>query len=141
MTRTPTRTGARPGRARAGFGIVAVIVAGWILVVTLSIHAEPPRGEVDPASLAASTQRALEGRDPAALERLLDYPSGEARDFAGRYVDTIIASATAVRVSNPPGTDLVVISGRRADGQGFSYPVKAIADDDGRWILTFTPPL
>ncbi len=125
--------------------IVAVAIAvTWVSVITVLIAHQPDPGAPSPGQLKEDLTAALNRHDVEALSELVDYPPASSGEFAKSYIDTLTGrGAHAVTVKLVPddvAPTSATVSGKLGDGREFGYPV-AVATKDGRWMISFTPPL
>ncbi|MEC3980344.1 hypothetical protein [Amycolatopsis sp. H20-H5] len=126
-------------RRRATVLVAVVAALAWVVSVTAMIAHQPSPGVPSAEVLRQDLTAALSAHDASALENLLDYPPGQASDFAASYVKTLeTAGAHDLAVTLSPGT--ATVSGVLRDGTRFTYPV-AVSEKDGLWTVTFAPPL
>ncbi len=124
--------------------IVTAVGAAWVVLITVLIATQPSPGVASPDELRSTLATALRDGDQEALEQVLDYPTSDAEDFAGAYLDRFRnagAQVNDVRLGPDPGAPrLATISGELAAGGRFSYTL-AVQESGGQWTVTFAPPL
>lgn len=128
-------------RTRGGFVVAGVLLVAWLAWITVSITREPPPGEASLGELSAQVQRTLVARDAEGLGRLLDYPQSDAPTFAQRYLDTLGPDVDAVTLTTDAARSLLTVGVQRRGGPPVAYALRATRDGDGRWLVSFLPPV
>ncbi|MFP5022410.1 hypothetical protein [Pseudonocardia phyllosphaerae] len=117
--------------------LVPLVVLAWVVYLCVMIADEPVDGAGSPRELATEATAAVANGDADGFSRLIDYPSSESGDFASEYLDALHSAAggTPVEIRDLDDSTAEVRAG------GERYRLHIAQNDDGRWQLSFAPPV
>jgi hypothetical protein len=127
---------------RRVFGVVVVVVAAWIIFITVSIAREPEPGAASLAALRSQTADAVRGRNADDLTPLFAKDTVPA-DYAKTYLERLAdyrAGQIDVEIQQVSGDQLIVVTARNAQNEPACTAWNVLHKDD-RWLLDGVPPV